>query len=265
MPEASEVRLTTDFLNSSLKDKKIINWIFTGDIYNNNYPSGYEEFYNDLPLNVDEVNCNGKLIYFKLSSRNKKYFILHSLMLSGRWQKMYDNNCKWFVEIDDGQTFWFRDIKSLATIKFTPDEEVLKTHLSILGPDIMRADFKLPNFRILIKKCSTYNICSFLIDQTVISGVGNYIKAEVLYDAKVSPFRQVGTLNDAEIDLLYQALYVISRISYNNRGLSIGDYTDENGQKGQHNRVLKIYGKSFATKTKTPDGYVTYWDPSIQR
>ena len=266
MPEISEIKLTTDFLNSSLKDKKIINWLFIGGKYPDEYPDGYEDFYKNLPLKIEEVNSKGNFIYFKLSSviNGKKWYMLNSL-LSGRWQKMYDLDCKWFIDIDDGQTLWFRDIKSLSTLKFTSDEDILQTHLSTLGPDIMRTDFKLPVFKILIKKYSTLNITSFLMDQSVISGVGNYIKAEVLYDAKVSPFRQVGTLNDTEIDLLYQALCVIPRVAYNNQGLSFGDYTDENGQKGHHNRFLKIYGKVFATRTKTFDGHTTYWDPNVQR
>lgn len=267
MPETTEVRLTTDFLNSSLKDKIIINWLFIGGKYPDKYPDGYEDFYKNLPLKVDEVNCNGKFIYFKLSSviNCKKYFILHSLKLSGRWQKIYDIDCKWFIETDDGQTLWFRDIKSLATLKFTSDEDVLKIHLSTLGPDILKSDFKLPHFRMLIKKHSMLNITSFLMDQSIISGVGNYIKSEVLYDAKVSPLRQVGTLNDTEVDLIYQALCVIPRVSYNNQGLSFGDYTDENGFKGQFNRFLKIYGKNFATRTKTSDGHITHWDPTLQK
>lgn len=260
MQECSEIRLTVDFLNTSLKNKTIINWLFTGGKYTDNYPEGYEDFYEDLPLTVDEVNCNGKFIYFKLSSviNGKKYYILHSLNLSGGWQKTYDLNSKWFIETDDGQTLWFRDIKSSSMLKFTRDEDVLQTHLSTLGPDIMSSDFKLPDFKILIKKHAKLNITSFLMDQSIISGCGNYIKSEILYDAKVSPLRQVKSLNSTDIDLIYQALCVIPRVSYN-KGVSFDNY------KGQSNSFLKIYGKNFATRTKTPDGHTTYWDPAVQR
>ena len=56
MPEISEIKLTTDFLNSSLKDKKIINWLFIGGKYPDEYPDGYEDFYKNLPLKIEEVN-----------------------------------------------------------------------------------------------------------------------------------------------------------------------------------------------------------------
>lgn len=265
IPEAAEVRLTVDFLNRALQNKKITNWVFSGGRYTEDYPEGYDEFDVVLPLTVVIVNCKGKFIYFTLSDKNgNKYYILHSLMMTGRWQKTYDDYCKWFVEIDDGQTLWFRDPRAFATIKFTSDEDVLQEKLDGLGPDIMTPEFKLPEFKKLAQKYSNRNITSFLMDQSVISGCGNYIKAEVLYDAKVSPLRKVGDLNDNEVDLIYQALCVIPRVAYNNKGLSMRDYTDENGNRGYQERNLKVYGKRWAKRSKTSDGRITYWDPELQ-
>lgn len=185
-------------------------------------------------------------------------------MMSGRWQKGHDEYCKWFVEIDNGQTLWFHDPRAFATVKFTSDEDALQEKLDSLGPSIMTSEFKLPDFKKLAKKYHLRNICSFLMDQSVISGCGNYIKAEVLYDAKVAPMRKVGDLSDNEIDLIYQALCVIPRIAYNNKGLSLRDYADEHGKSGYHARALKVYGKKWAKRTKTPDGRTTYWDPDHQ-
>lgn len=265
MPEGPEVRLTVEYLNSVLAEKKITNWIFSGGEYTDIHPEGYDEFDTVLPLTVVNINCKGKFIYFILSDKEgKKYYILHSLMMTGRWQNYYDEYCKWFVEVENGVTLWFRDPRALATVKFTSDKNILHDKLDKLGPDIMKKEFKLPIFKNLAKKYSTRNITSFLMDQSVISGCGNYIKAEVLYDAKISPLRKVGDLKDYELDLVYQALCVIPRISYNNKGLSIRDYTDENGKSGYQDSNIKIYGKHWAKRTKTPDGRTTYWDPKYQ-
>jgi formamidopyrimidine-DNA glycosylase len=265
MPESGEVRLTVDFLNNVFQGKIITNWIFTGGKYTDNYPEGYLEFDAALPLCVDEVNCKGKFIYFRLSDAfGKKYFILHSLMMTGRWQIDYDDYCKWYVDLQDGKTVWFRDPRTFATVKFTADEKVLHDKLSELGPDIMKPEFKLPLFKSLAKQHKNKNICSFLMDQSIISGCGNYIKAEVLYDAKVAPGRTVGSLTENELELVYQALCVIPRLAYNNKGLSLRDYADEYGNPGDHEKDLKVYGKSWAKRTKTSDGRITYWDPSRQ-
>ena len=66
------------------------------------------------------------------------------------------------------------------------------------------------------------------------------------------------------MELLYEGLCIIPRLSYNNQSLTINDYTDEDGNKGFYTTNLKIYGNKKAKKTKTVDGRMTYWDPEHQ-
>lgn len=266
MPECAETRLTVEFLNRSLQNKKITEWIFSGGGYTDKSPEGYDEFDAALPLTVVKVDCKGKFIYFILNDdEQNEYYILHSLRMTGRWQKMHDEYCKWFVEIDNNQTLWFRDPRSFATVKFTTNIEELDDKLKSLGPDIMKPEFTLPLFKNLVKNFSTRNICSFLMDQSIISGCGNYIKAESLYYAKISPLRKIGNLNEDEVELLYQALTIIPRIAYNKNGVSLRDYADENGEKNYCIDFLKVYGNIRASRTKTPDGRNTYWFPDVQK
>ena len=183
-------------------------------------------------------------------------------MLTGRWQLYYDDKCKCFIELGGGKSIWFRDTRGFGYFKFTNDENILTNKINKLGPDIMTREFTLPVFEKLIKNYSKRNVTSFLMDQSIISGCGNYIKAEVLFYSKISPLRKCSTFTVNEIELLYEALRVISRISYNNKGLTLKDYADENGNKSKN--ILKIYGKKDACRTKTADGRITYWNPIIQ-
>ena len=184
--------------------------------------------------------------------------------MTGRWQKNHDEYCKWFLDLDNGKTVWFRNPRSFATLSFTNRREVLNKKLSSLGPDIMTREFSLPTFKKLMRKYIKRNITAFLMDQQVISGCGNYIKAETLWYASVSPLRKVSDLKEREIELIYEGLRIIPRVSYNRKGLSLRDYTDENGKGGHYSEELKIYKKKHAKRTKTPDGRTTYWDPSRQ-
>ena len=265
MPEGPECRLTVDFLDSQLHSQSLTSWIFSGGRYTDEYPEGYESFDAALPLTLTDISCKGKFIYFTFSKDSgKKYYVMHSLMMTGRWQKDYDEFCKWFIETANGTSLWFRDPRAFATLSFTDDPEVLNARLAGLGPDIMRSEFKLPLFKTLATKHHNKNITSFLMNQSVISGCGNYIKAEALYEAKISPLRKAGDLNQSELEALYQALRVIPRISYNNKGVSLRDYADENGKAGYYGRELKVYSKKWAKTTKTADGRTTYWDPNHQ-
>ena len=166
--------------------------------------------------------------------------------------------------IENKKTLWFRDTRGFGTFYFTNNKQELENKLCKIGPDIMQREFKLDIFKSLIKQYSNRNITSFLMDQEVISGCGNYIKAEVLYYAKISPCRKIGNLKEKEIELLYEGLRIIPRLSYNNKGLTLYDYADEECNEGIHTAKLKIYGNKNAKKTKTADGRTTYWDPNHQ-
>lgn len=265
MPEGPECRLTVDYLNKALCGKKVLDWVFCGGGYTEEDPDGFREFDDALPLSVKDVSCKGKFIYFTLvDDKGVEYYILHSLMMTGRWQKTYDEYCKWFLELEGDKTIWFRSPRSLSTLAFTTNKTVLQEKLDGLGPDIMTREFSLPKFKNLSKKFCKRNITAFLMDQHVISGCGNYIKAEVLWYAAVSPLRKVGDLTNREIELVYEGLRVISRVSYNRKGLSLRDFADENGKGGHYSGELKIYGKKQAKRTRTADGRTTYWDPSRQ-
>jgi formamidopyrimidine-DNA glycosylase len=264
MPEGPECRLTVDFLNESMRGKIVYKWIFCGGKYTDNYPEGYNSFDKFLPAKIDNVSCKGKFIYFTLSKSGEKYYIFHSLMLTGRWQNEHDDYCKCFVEVDNGKTLWFRYTRGFATFYFTSKEEELEKKLSTLGPDIMTPEFKLDMFKSLSKKYANRNITSFLMDQDVIAGCGNYIKAEVLYYSKISPCRKIGDLNDQEIELLFEGLRIIPRLSYNNQSLIYNNYADDEDNKVGDTKKFKIYGNKKAKKTKTADGRTTYWDPNHQ-
>jgi len=267
MPEGPECRSTIDYLNKALQGKVITDWVFCGGKYPDKPPEGFQEFNDALPLTFTAVSCKGKFIYFTMTNPEdgKEYYILHSLMLTGRWLKKHDKYAKWFVETDDGKTLWFTDSRSFATLKFTTDKGVLDEKLEKLGPDIMRREFTLAKFEELVAKYSNRNITSFVMDQDIISGCGNYIKAEVLYYSNISPLRKMSTLSQREIELLYEGLRIIPRLSYNNWGMTIKSAVDEDMECHYGVNEFKLYGQKYAKRTKTADGRTTYWDPKKQK
>jgi formamidopyrimidine-DNA glycosylase len=106
--------------------------------------------------------------------------------------------------------------------------------------------------------------------QNIVSGVGNYVKAEALYLAGLSPDRQVITLQDEDYENLCEAVKGVLQASYKDCGASIRDYVTTDGEKGQASTKFKVYGKKFdpcgngVVRTKTKDGRVTHWCPAVQ-
>jgi len=258
MPESAEVKLTAEYLDKELGGKVITSFVFLGGQYKNKLPEGFEAFEEALPLIVEGVNCKGKLIYFRFLSEHKTFILTHSMRLTGAWKNEADPCSRWYIEVDPRKRIWFRDPRCLATLRFTDKEEDLKFELDSLGPDILTENFTLPVWRGLVASHKNKNITSFLMDQSILSGCGNYIKAEALYHAGVSPFRKVGSLSEKESEKIFEALRLVPRLAYNYKVSEEGGYSD-----GRY-EFLKIYGSEDATLSKTADGRVTHWDPEVQ-
>ena len=142
-----------------------------------------------------------------------------------------------------------------------PDKYV--KFLNKLAIDIFDDEFTLEqfieNYEIIKKKgLKKFEICRILINQGYLcSGIGNYLKCEILYEAKLSPFRDLRDLNEEEIKRLYHSIKLVSeRHLYAN---------------GKNQDLMEVYYKkedSNGNKVvyeKTPDGKYTYWIPEIQK
>jgi formamidopyrimidine-DNA glycosylase len=84
---------------------------------------------------------------------------------------------------------------------------------------------------------------STLLDQKIISGIGNIYADEICFEAKLLPSRKVNTLNSQEIEKLYRAINKIISRAIKYRGTTFSDYTDAGGKKGNFSQFLKVYGQ----------------------
>ena len=65
-----------------------------------------------------------------------------------------------------------------------------------------------------LRKKPTWGITKVLMDQSIIAGVGNYIKADSLWLAKISPHKTVADLTDGELAILNRSIKKVIRESY---------------------------------------------------
>ena len=109
------------------------------------------------------------------------------------------------------------------------------------------------------------------MNQKTVAGVGNYIKAEVLWLSKVSPLRRVADLKEAEIVSLRDNIQKVIRTSYQNGGATIKSFYGADGSVGTYSSRFLVYNQKTdpydnpVTKTKTPDGRTTHWVPEVQK
>ena len=103
----------------------------------------------------------------------------------------------------------------------------VKPYLDSLGIDVY--DLTLNDLKTLVSK-SAKMLCTFLIDQTIISGIGNYLRSEIMYFAKLNPTKKVNILTANEITNLYRG--IIRALTENKLYVYKKEY-DENNYKIQ--------------------------------
>jgi formamidopyrimidine-DNA glycosylase len=101
----------------------------------------------------------------------------------------------------------------------------------------------LADFTSLFHKRKT-PIKSALLNQKLLSGVGNIYADEALFRAGIRPRRRASSLSRAELRRLHNALQVVLKQAIRLGGSSISDYVDADGEEGFFQRKHRVYGRA---------------------
>lgn len=269
MPEGPEVTILTENLNSELKNKEIINFEITSTSrYRNKSPDNFIQFKENLPLKIKEVKNKGKLIYFLF---DKNFSLLNTLGMSGGWSKSKGKHTSVIVTLKNGKKYYFIDVRHFGTFKFFDNKSDLEKRLDKLGPDMLN-DKKLTSNSFIrrLRKYKHYNICKAIMDQKIICGVGNYLKSESLYHARISPLKKVEELSKQELERLFKSIRKKIKQSYLSEGVSVRDFSDLDDKKGKYQFYFEVYCQKEDSKGRkvvkivTPDKRSTYYVPEVQ-
>ncbi len=83
-----------------------------------------------------------------------------------------------------------------------------------------------------------------LLNQSLLSGVGNIYADESLFHAAIRPRRQSGRLTKAELEQLRRALVQVLHDAIGLGGSSVSDYVDANGVKGFFQLEHRVYQRT---------------------
>jgi len=89
-------------------------------------------------------------------------------------------------------------------------------------------------------------IKSALLNQSLLSGVGNIYADESLFRAGMRPRRRASSLSKEGLRRLYLALQEVLREAIARGGSSISDYVDADGEKGLFQLEHRVYGREGA-------------------
>lgn len=272
MPELPEVARIAITLNEKLKGKKLnkIN-VLSGRYFRHGNPIGMDAFVENLPMKVNQIDFFGKLIIFEFeNSEGKKWWCWNTLGMSGGWRSTQTKHGHVEFSFDSG-SIWFTDVRNFGTLKFTDSEKQTLIKKTSIGPNHLKDEITDEIFMKRLSKFPNADICQVLMNQNLIGGIGNYIKAEILYRSGISPHRKVNSLTKEEFSKLNQQCKYVINSSFQEGGSSFKNYFGLNGESGNFPFFFQVYGRShcdrgFKTKIETTsDKRTTYWVPELQK
>ncbi len=85
---------------------------------------------------------------------------------------------------------------------------------------------------------------AFLLDQTVVAGIGNIYASEALFLAGLAPGRAAGRLTRPRAERLVEAVRRVLREAIAAGGTTLRDHHDLDGEEGWFARELRVYGRA---------------------
>ena len=261
MPELPEVETTIRDLSPQITGRKIIDaWTDTPKLIKN---LSFNEFKKLIKnKKILKLERRGKNILIFLSDN---YLLLIHQKLTGHllygiWEKKnnswqpktnqdtlsdpYNRFIHLILLLDNKKMLALSDMRKFAKIVLGKTDKVIKTEgIDTLGIDPLSKDFTAQKLEEILKN-QDRPIKTVLMDQNLISGIGNIYSDEILWLAKISPLRKAKDVKKEEIKTLYRAIKEVLKKALSLHGASIIDYRRPDGSKGKVDSVLKVYRKT---------------------
>jgi formamidopyrimidine-DNA glycosylase len=194
---------------------------------------------------IEAIERRGKYLIISLGEQA----IVSHLRMEGKYlyhESDVPNNPHahvWF-SFTDGTTMVYQDVRKFGTMDLIATDQLGDYFISHkIGPEPTTNDFKLGPFKTALNT-STKKIKPYLLDQSLVAGLGNIYVDEVLWAAKIHPLRVANTLTDTEIKALRKAIIDTLAFGVEKGGSTIRTYRNALGEDGSMQDYLKVYGKT---------------------
>lgn len=189
---------------------------------------------------IKKILRRGKAIVVELSSGK---FLVIQVMMTGQLviNAHPDKHTRIIFSFSDGSSLLYNDQRRFGQLRVVKDLGEIN-YFNILGHEPFSKEFT-PEYLYEVCQRSQRPIKNFLLDHTVVAGIGNIYACEILFRSGVSPKRPVSKIKKAETLIIHQQIKAVLDEAIKYRGSSMRNYRDGAGQKGKFNQLLSVYAK----------------------
>lgn len=274
MPEGPECHIIAYRLGNMLRGHQLVQV----DVLATDIPtaSPFNSALAARPATATQVAAKGKLIY---ATFDNGFTMLSTLGLQGNWSTSGGSHTRLAIRIRDQfhneKRIFYCDALNYGTLKFIRTDPQLRNKLNLLGPDVVTAsqapdgygECTLAWWLDLCKKKGEWTFPKLLMKQNYLAGLGNYLKAEALYQSRNSPLLLIKDFSLERQQAVLDAVLDVVRRSYG--------WKAHQAKMPGHSAPVpqyrhRVYNQGVDPEgnrvelTKTDDGRTTHWVPAMQ-
>ena len=225
-------------------------------------------------VKIIKIKRKGKFIIFYL--QNKHSIVFH-LGMSGRlrlYKKIEFKNNKHdhlLLKTNNGRILIFNDPRRFGFIDYDLYKIIdSRKYLTSLGIDALSTSLNGPYLFFKISK-SIVPVKQILLNQKIVSGIGNIYASEILFNAKISPLKRGKDIKLHDCDQICKSTKIILKKAINSGGSTLRDFVATDGTLGNFQSNFKVYnrqGKKISgkiVKKIIQYGRSTYFCPFFQK
>ena len=272
MPEIAEVETVRNTLKKRILNKRIKK---VEVYYEPMIESDIDAFKKNLVgESFIDIKRRGKWLIFE----TEKYYLLSHLRMEGKYfikdkQEIKDKHEHVIFTFIDDTTLRYADTRKFGRMNLILKTEIdntecIKKQGLEPGDKKLTADYLLKKFA---KK--QLPIKTVLLDQTIISGLGNIYANEVLFAAGINPLTKACNLTKEDCERIVKMAAEIIEAAIKMGGTTIRSYTSSLGVTGKFQQNLKVHKREkekclvcgTAIENIKVGGRSTYFCPNCQK
>jgi formamidopyrimidine-DNA glycosylase len=155
-----------------------------------------------------------------------------------------DKTTRIIFEFSDGTKLFFNDQRKFGWVKLFNTKQVDSLpNIAKLGPEPLSPMFTSQVFTTNLAKRKGSGVKAVLLDQTIISGIGNIYADEVLFNSHIHPETRVANLTATNKATLRQEIIKVLNLSLSKGGSTSKNYVNAEGKKGNYLDFANVYAR----------------------
>ena len=201
------------------------------------------EFDSDQTLMV-HLKMTGQMVLVQASGHR----LAGGHPTSSMADQLPDKSTRIVFHFASGDNLYFNDQRKFGWVKLVPSPDVMAdTLVAKLGPEVDTIEFTVDYLQTQLTRRKKSPVKAVILDQTVLSGIGNIYADESLHLAKIHPERRAGTLLPVETKRLHAAVKTIMAAGITHGGTSFSRYVNALGGAGDYLDQARVFRRQGLT------------------